>query len=95
MNYSTLRYQTAKYAIRDTIKDGLHQWTGQGLTSYKTNAVLYILIGPIKFFSTGYNGVVPFGLLFGFVAPFCLLLYRLFPKCHFDLWNVTIFALQC
>ncbi|SJM88812.1 related to sexual differentiation process protein ISP4 [Zygosaccharomyces bailii] len=95
MNYGTVRWvlDTKMPYLRGIIKDPLHQWTGQGLTSYNTEAVLYVLIGPTKFFSSSKTKVIPFGLLVGFFAPFIIyVLYKLVPKMRFDLWNVTIFC---
>lgn len=95
MNYGTVRWvlnEKMDY-LRGTVVDPLHQWTGQSLRSYNTQAVLYVLIGPTKFFSSGQNKVIPFGLLVGFLAPFIIYgLHRLFPRGRFQLWNVTIFC---
>lgn len=95
MNYGTVRWvlDTKMDYLRGIAKDPLHQWTGQSLTSYNTNAVLYVLLGPTRFFSSGHNKVIPFGLLVGFFAPFVIYaLYKLFPRMKFNLWNVTIFC---
>ncbi|QBM90451.1 oligopeptide transporter, OPT superfamily [Metschnikowia aff. pulcherrima] len=71
--------------------DPLHQWTGQAVTSYHTNAILYVVLGPLRLFLK--YPALPYGFLAGLVAPlliFCL--HKKFPrsKLHFQLWNTTV-----
>ncbi|OBA19674.1 OPT superfamily oligopeptide transporter [Metschnikowia bicuspidata var. bicuspidata NRRL YB-4993] len=71
--------------------DPLHQWTGQTVVSYHTNAILYVVLGPRRLFLK--YPALPYGFLAGLFAPlvvFCL--HKRFPrsKLNFQLWNTTV-----
>ena len=94
INYAALRWVIlSKRDFLDGTKvDKLHQWTGQTIVSYNTNAVQYVILGPDRLFKN--YPVLPYGFLLGAGAPLVLyLLHRLFPKSKlkFHLWNTTVF----
>lgn len=73
--------------------DPLGQWTGQSLASYNSLGLQYVVIGPHRLFKEYIFQPLPYGFLFGAVAPLILFAaHRFFPRARFDLWNVTIFA---
>ncbi|KAF2113450.1 sexual differentiation process protein [Lophiotrema nucula] len=77
------------------VKDPLGQWTGQALASYYSVGVMYVLVGPKRMFEQHIYKPLPFGFLYGALAPvFIYMLHRAFPKSplKFRLWNVTIFG---
>ncbi|RCK59448.1 Oligopeptide transporter 5 [Candida viswanathii] len=94
INYAALRW--VLLSKRDYLSgkktDPLHQWTGQSIASYQTNAIQYVVLGPNRLFKN--YPVLPYGFLVGFGAPLLIYgLYRLFPrsKLQFNLWNTTVF----
>lgn len=94
INYAALRWVIlSKRDFLDGTKvDKLHQWTGQTIVSYNTNAVQYVILGPDRLFKN--YPVLPYGFLLGAGALLVLyLLHRLFPKSKlkFHLWNTTVF----
>ncbi|CCH44240.1 putative oligopeptide transporter 9 [Wickerhamomyces ciferrii] len=94
-NYLALRWaiDTKRDYLDGTLTDPLHQWTGQSIQSYNTMAVQYVLVGPSKLFSLSYNKIIPYGFLFGALAPVVIYaLHRAFPKGKFNLWNITVFS---
>ncbi len=95
VNYGAMRWilNTKREYLDGTKVDPLHQWTGQSLQSYNTMAVQYVLVGPARLFSTSYTKPIPFGFLFGALAPVVIYgLHKLFPRARFNLWNVTVFS---
>lgn len=53
----------------------------------------YVVIGPARLFQEHIYKPLPYGFLFGALAP--ILFYaahRAFPRARFDLWNLTIFS---
>lgn len=95
VNYGAMRWilNTKRDYLDGTKTDPLHQWTGQSLKSYNTMAVQYVLVGPSRLFSTSYTKPIPFGFLFGALAPFAIYaLHRFFPRAKFNLWNITVFC---
>ncbi|GEQ72969.1 hypothetical protein JCM33374_g6657 [Metschnikowia sp. JCM 33374] len=71
--------------------DPLHQWTGQSVTSYHTNAIVYVLLGPSRLFSK--YPILPYGFLVGLLCPLIIFsLHKRFPKSklNFSLWNTTV-----
>ncbi|KAH3678923.1 hypothetical protein WICMUC_001349 [Wickerhamomyces mucosus] len=94
-NYLALRWaiDTKRDYLNGTVTDPLRQWSAQSIQNYNTMAVQYVLLGPTRLFSTAYNKPIPFGFLFGAVAPVVIYgLHRLFPRAKFNLWNVTVFS---
>lgn len=94
INYGCLKWvlRTKKAFLDGSVEDPLHQWTGQTIVSDHTNAIQYVVLGPLRLFHK--YPMLPYGFLLGAVAPLVLYgLYRLFPKSrlHFNLWNTTIF----
>lgn len=56
-------------------------------------AIQYVLMGPKRLFSQAMYHPMPYAFLFGALLPaFIYILYKLFPKGKFHLWNVTIFC---
>ncbi len=95
VNYGAMRWilNTKREFLDGTKADPLHQWTGQSLQSYNTMAVQYVSIGPARLFATSFDRPMPFGFLFGALAPVVIYgLHRLFPRAKFNLWNVTVFS---
>ncbi|KAH3680254.1 hypothetical protein WICMUC_000435 [Wickerhamomyces mucosus] len=94
-NYLAMRWaiDTKREYLNGNIIDPLHQWTGQGLQSSNTMAVQYVLVGPTRLFANSFNKPIPFGFLFGALAPILIyFLHKKFPKSNFKLWNVTVFC---
>ncbi|WBW72749.1 oligopeptide transporter 7 [Schizosaccharomyces osmophilus] len=95
VNYGCLRWvlNTKREFLSGEKKDPLHQWTGQSLVSYNTMAIQYVLIGPKRLFAEAMYRPLPYGFLAGALAPAIIyILFRLFPKGKFHLWNITIFC---
>lgn len=95
VNYGCLRWvlNTKSQYLSGKVEDPLHQWTGQSLSSYNTMAIQYVLMGPKRLFSQAMYHPMPYAFLFGALLPaFIYILYKLFPKGKFHLWNVTIFC---
>ena len=93
-NYIALRWvlDTKREYLDGTKEDPLHQWTGQTITSYHTNAINYVILGPKRLFY--HYPLLPYGFLVGATAPVALyLLHRKFPnsRLKFRLWNTTVF----
>lgn len=94
INYVALRWilSSKKEYLNGDKVDPLHQWTAQEIVSYNTNAILYVILGPKRFFS--HYKILPYGFLLGAVAPVIIYsIYRLFPKSplKMHLWNTTVF----
>lgn len=94
INYAALRWvlSSKKDFLNGTKVDTLHQWTGQQIVSYNTNAIQYVVLGPTRLFKN--YQVLPYGFLVGALAPVAIYaLYKLFPKSKlkFNLWNTTVF----
>ncbi|OWB79122.1 hypothetical protein B5S32_g3334 [[Candida] boidinii] len=102
-NYMALRWviRTKKDYINGSKTDPLHQWTSQVLINYNTNAIQYVLLGPIRIFKR--YPILPFGFIFGIVLP--ILIYFLYKlnlnlikknnskfnfNFNFNFWNTTI-----
>lgn len=71
--------------------DPLHQWTGQSVTSYHTNAILYVILGPKRLFLK--YPALPYGFIVGLAAPLVVFtLHKKFPhsRFNFQLWNTTV-----
>ncbi|ABN68038.1 oligopeptide transporter protein [Scheffersomyces stipitis CBS 6054] len=94
INYAALRWvlSSKRDYLDGTKVDPLHQWTGQSIVSYQTNAVQYVILGPKRLFSN--YPMLPYAFLMGAGAP-CVFfaLHKLFPnsKLKFRLWNTTVF----
>lgn len=93
-NYIALRWvlDTKREYLDGTKEDPLHQWTGQTITSYHTNAINYVILGPKRLFY--HYPLLPYGFLLGAIAPVALyILHRKFPnsRVKFRLWNTTVF----
>lgn len=93
-NYIALRWvlDTKREYLDGTKEDPLHQWTGQTITSYHTNAINYVILGPKRLFY--HYPLLPYGFLLGAIAPVALyILHRKFPnsRLKFRLWNTTVF----
>lgn len=97
INYGVIQWvlkSKGDYLLGNKI-DPLGQWTGQSLASYNSMGLQYVVIGPKRLFQESLFKPLPYGFLFGAVAPLILyLLYRipLFRRLRLDLWNVTIFT---
>ncbi|EDK46126.1 conserved hypothetical protein [Lodderomyces elongisporus NRRL YB-4239] len=94
INYAAMRWVLSSKMdyLNGTKEDPLHQWTGQSITSYNTNAIQYVVLGPSRLFKN--YPVLPYGFLLGAGAPLVLYAaYRFFPnsKLKFNLWNTTVF----
>ncbi|KAK6460334.1 oligopeptide transporter protein [Scheffersomyces coipomensis] len=94
INYAALRWvlNTKMDFLNGNKVDPLHQWTGQSIRSYNTNAVQYVILGPKRLFEN--YKILPYGFVLGVVAPIILYgLHRLFPnsRLKFRLWNTTVF----
>lgn len=94
INYLTLRWvMSSKWEYLTGKKtDPLHQWTGQTVTTYHTNAIQYVVLGPKRLFEK--YSLLPYGFLLGLLAPVAIfLLHRRFAssKLRFELWNTTVF----
>lgn len=75
-------------------KDPIHQWTGQAVMSYHTNAIQYVVLGPKRLFKN--YPLLPYGFLVGLICPLAVfVLHKRFPrsKLKFDLWNTTVLFL--
>ena len=72
--------------------DKLHQWTGQTIVSYNTNAVQYVILGPDRLFKTIQYCHMDSCLVL-VLSTSIISLHRLFPKSKlkFHLWNTTVF----
>ncbi|KAJ7718252.1 OPT oligopeptide transporter protein-domain-containing protein, partial [Mycena metata] len=69
------------------------QWTGQTVISLNNQGIAFGLVGPKKLFADPMYNVLPYGFVLGAGLPVILyLLHRKWPRAHFDLWNVSIFA---
>lgn len=93
-NYIALRWvlDTKREYLDGTKEDPLHQWTGQTITSYHTNAINYVILGPKRLFY--HYPLLPYGFLLGAITPVALyILHRKFPnsRLKFRLWNTTVF----
>lgn len=93
INYLSFRWvmSTKWDFLTGKTTDPLHQWSGQSITSYHTNAIQYVVLGPARLFEQ--QPLLPYGFLLGLVAPLAIyLLHRRFPrsKLNFDLWNTTV-----
>lgn len=94
INYFTFRWvmSTKWDYLSGKLKDPLHQWTGQAVVTYHTNAIQYVVLGPKRLFQN--YPLLPYGFVLGVVAPLCVfLLHKRFPKSglQFHLWNTTVF----
>lgn len=94
MNYLALRWvlNTKRDYLVGVKTDPLHQWTGQTIITYKTNAINYVLLGPSRLFLK--YPMLPYGFLLGFIAPILIfLLHKKYPKSilRFHTWNTTVF----
>lgn len=94
INYGCMVYvlRNKREYLDGTKHDPLGQWTGQTISSYYTDAVQYVVLGPKRLFSQ--YPALPYGFLVGVAAPVLLYtLHRCFPnsKLKFNLWNTTVF----
>lgn len=97
INYAAMRWilDTKMDYLSGEKKDPLHQWTGQSISSYQTNAVQYVILGPKITF--GQYPVLPYGFLLGLIVPIILGILHKYTKktrfshLRFDLWNTTVF----
>lgn len=94
INYFTFRWvmSTKWDFLSGKLIDPLHQWTGQTVVTYHTNAIQYVVLGPKRLFAN--YPLLPYGFLLGLVAPIVVfLLHKRFPKSifQFNLWNTTVF----
>lgn len=94
INYGAMRWvlNTKSDYISGAKTDPLHQWTGQSLVSYQSNAVQYVILGPRRLFHN--YPQLPYGFLLGLGCPLILyVLDRYFKKSplKFRLWNTTVF----
>lgn len=94
INYLSLRWVlSSKWDYLTGKKtDALHQWTGQAVTMYHTNAIQYVILGPRRLFEK--YPLLPYGFLVGLVTPVLVfLLHCRFPESRlkFRLWNTTVF----
>lgn len=94
INYLTLRWVLATKwdYLTGIASDPLHQWTGQEVTSYHTNAIQYVVLGPRRLFEK--YPALPYGFLVGLAGPvavYCM--HRRYPNsvCQFHHWNTTVF----
>ncbi|KAJ7075604.1 OPT oligopeptide transporter [Mycena belliarum] len=95
VNYATILWvvNTKGGFLSGAEKDPNNQWTGQTVISLNNQGISFALVGPAKLFDDPMYTILPFGFVLGAGIPFILyLLHRRFPKAHFDLWNVPIFA---
>ncbi|KAF2442922.1 putative oligopeptide transporter [Karstenula rhodostoma CBS 690.94] len=97
INYGIIQWilKTKREFLLGEKIDPLNQWTGQSLSSYNTQGVQYVLVGPKRLFSQAMYKPLPYAFLYGALAPFLLFaLHKAFPKSKlkFHLWNVTIFG---
>lgn len=97
INYGVIQWvlQTKGDYLLGLKKDPLGQWTGQSLASYNSLGLQYVVIGPQRLFQEHIFKPLPYGFLFGALAPLILYLFhrsRILPSLRFDLWNITIFA---
>lgn len=94
INYLSLRWVMAtkrEYLTGEKI-DALHQWTGQSIVTYHTNAIQYVVLGPRRLFDK--YPWLPLGFVVGVLAPVAVFaLHRRFPtsRLQFRLWNTTVF----
>jgi OPT family small oligopeptide transporter len=99
INYAAMRWilNTKMEYLNGNKTDHLHQWTGQSISLYQTNAVQYVVLGPKRTFAN--YPVLPYGFLLGFAVPVVLgVLHRYtrttaLRRLRFDLWNTTVFFL--
>lgn len=92
INYLALHWVLLTKAdyLKGKLRDPLNQWTGQLIESLHTNAIQYVVLGPLKLFHN--YPLLPLGFLLGFIAPLCLwYLHRRIPKVGFNYWNTTVF----
>ncbi|KAJ7075593.1 OPT oligopeptide transporter protein-domain-containing protein [Mycena belliarum] len=95
VNYATILWivNTKGDFLNGTADDPNNQWTGQTVISLNNQGIAFALVGPAKLFNDPMYAILPYGFLLGAGIPVILyLLHRRFPKAHFDLWNVPIFA---
>lgn len=93
INYLSLRWVlSSKWEYLSGKKlDPLHQWTAQAVSVYHTNAIQYVVLGPLRLFEN--YPLLPYGFAVGLVAPIAVyLLHVRFPRSwlQFHLWNTTI-----
>ncbi|CAK7902314.1 oligopeptide transporter 1 [[Candida] anglica] len=97
INYAAMRWilNTKMDYLNGSKVDHLHQWTGQSIASYHTNAVQYVILGPKRTFAQ--YPILQYGFLLGAAVPIILGLLHKFShktrvgKLRFDLWNTTVF----
>lgn len=94
INYGCMRWvlNTKSDYLTGAEVDPLGQWTGQTISSYHSDAIQYVILGPKRLFQ--HYPVLPYGFLVGFAAPILIFAaHRFFPKSFlkFRLWNTTIF----
>ncbi|KAK6459701.1 OPT oligopeptide transporter protein-domain-containing protein [Scheffersomyces xylosifermentans] len=92
INYIALRWvlSSKREFLNGTKVDPLHQWTGQTITSYHTNAIQYVVLGPSRLFEL--YPLLPYGFALGLFAPIVLFkLHQRYPNSNFNLWNTTVF----
>lgn len=92
VNYIALKWviKSKRKFLDGSMVDPLHQWTGQAITSYHTNAIQYVVLGPKRLFQ--HYPLLPYGFLFGLIAPFVLFrFHNKYPKAGFNYWNTTVF----
>jgi hypothetical protein len=96
VNYLCLRWilNTKGDYLSGKLVDPLHQWTGQTLNSYHTQAIEYVLIGPQRLFALDLYHPLPYAFIFGIICPIVVcMLYKSNPssRLSFNYWNTTIF----
>lgn len=94
INYFTFRWvmSTKWDYLTGKLVDPLHQWTGQTVVTYHTNAIQYVVLGPRRLFEN--YPLLPYGFLLGLSAPLTVFfLHKRFPQSglQFHLWNTTVF----
>lgn len=93
VNYVALKWVmlTKREYLDGSKLDPLRQWTGQSITTYHTNAVQYVILGPTRLFAN--YPLLPYGFVLGLAAPLLLFtLHKRFPNSFlsFHLWNTTV-----
>mgnify|MGYP002379115278 CR=1 FL=1 len=92
INYLALRWviKTKRHFLDGTLVDPLHQWTGQTISSYHTNAIQYVVLGPSRLFA--HYPLLPYGFILGLIAPVILYkLHKRYPNVGLNYCNTTVF----
>lgn len=92
VNYIALKWviKSKRHFLDGSMIDPLHQWTGQTITTYHTNAIQYVVLGPSRLFE--HYPLLPYGFILGLIGPVLLLtLHKRYPTWGFNFWNTTVF----